>query len=249
MMPQANLTPCPPVTTRGAGGCSSGNQSGGLPLPAIFAASYSFELPGTRTVPSARTEVGWTLSGMLNAQSGSPAGTLSAACACSSRAIRNGTSVLDGNGDQDGYIRSQAAALHQGSPRPFSPAGYPAQRKIVHNAGRRTTEYKGNGDHSDFETARATNAGIGPNWRAVVLHRDRAKRDGPANAIAPFRFRYPRQTPCLQPHPLCDAFSYCSSVLKPPDVHQSGRATIKFVLCRSHLIGSVFGLLGYPHFL
>ena len=47
-----------PLTDRGAGGCSSGNQSGGFAFPAILAASYSFELPGALTMPSGRTAVG-----------------------------------------------------------------------------------------------------------------------------------------------------------------------------------------------
>src|SRR5215831_12297192 len=81
--PQANLAPGPPVTALGAGGCSSGNQSGGVALPAIFAASYSLVLPGTLTMPSARIAVGCTLSGMLKVQSGSPAGTASCAWAWS----------------------------------------------------------------------------------------------------------------------------------------------------------------------
>src|SRR5580704_4715932 len=74
--PQAIMvTPPSPVTIRGAGPCSSGNQSGGVALPAIFAASYSWLLPGTRTGPCAGTLVGCTLSGMLYAQSGRPLGT------------------------------------------------------------------------------------------------------------------------------------------------------------------------------
>src|SRR6266516_5576260 len=38
-----------PFTLRGAGGCSSGNQSGGFALPAIAAASYSLLLPAARS--------------------------------------------------------------------------------------------------------------------------------------------------------------------------------------------------------
>src|SRR6266849_3418484 len=83
--PHANLIPGPPVTDRGAGGCSSGNQSGGFAVPATLAHSYSFALPGALTIPSGRTAAGWILSGMLNAQSGSPAGTVSASWALSSR--------------------------------------------------------------------------------------------------------------------------------------------------------------------
>src|ERR1700724_4395589 len=81
--PHANLTPAPPVTARGAGGCSSGNQSGGFAFPATLAHSYSFALPGALTMPSGRTADGWTLSGMLNVQSGSPGGTERASCAWS----------------------------------------------------------------------------------------------------------------------------------------------------------------------
>src|SRR5439155_294439 len=46
------------ITDRGAAGCSSGNQSGGVAFPAIVAASYSFALPGAFTMPSGRTAVG-----------------------------------------------------------------------------------------------------------------------------------------------------------------------------------------------
>src|SRR6185295_3370267 len=74
--PQAKRVPSPPVTALGAGGCSSGNQSGGVAFPAIFLASYSLELPGARTMPSTLTAQGCTLSGTLNAQSGRPAGTV-----------------------------------------------------------------------------------------------------------------------------------------------------------------------------
>src|SRR5438477_93452 len=88
--PHANRLPGPPATAGGAGGCSSGNQSGGFEFPATLAHSYSLALPGARTMPCGRTAVGWTLSGMLKAQSGSPAGTVSASCALTSRAIRSG---------------------------------------------------------------------------------------------------------------------------------------------------------------
>ena len=50
--------PVSPLTDRGAAGCSSGNQSGGVAFPAIVAASYSFALPGAFTMPSGRTAVG-----------------------------------------------------------------------------------------------------------------------------------------------------------------------------------------------
>src|SRR5258707_9015568 len=88
--PQANRVPGPPLTALGAAGCSSGNQSGGFAFPAILAASYSLALPGARMMPSGRTALGWILSGILNVQSGSPAGTLSAAWALSCRATRSG---------------------------------------------------------------------------------------------------------------------------------------------------------------
>src|SRR5579859_8043120 len=79
--PHAMVTPASPFTIRGAGACSSGNQSGGVAFPAIFAASYSFALPGTRTVPVGSGPGGWTLSGMLNAHEGKPLGTVSGVCA------------------------------------------------------------------------------------------------------------------------------------------------------------------------
>src|SRR5262249_14621403 len=65
-------------------------QSGGFAVPATLAHSYSFALPGAVTMPCTRTALGWTLSGMLNAQSGSPAGTVSASCALISRTMRSG---------------------------------------------------------------------------------------------------------------------------------------------------------------
>src|SRR5882757_2049013 len=79
--PHANLLPGPPATDGGAGGCSSGNQSGGFVFPETLAHSYSLALPGALTMPCGRTAVGWTLSGILNVQSGSPSGTLSSSCA------------------------------------------------------------------------------------------------------------------------------------------------------------------------
>src|SRR5438045_2157530 len=88
--PHANLLPGPPATDSGAGGCSSGNQSGGFEFPETLAHSYSFALPGALTMPCGRTAVGWTLSGILNAQSGSPAGTVSGSCALISCALRSG---------------------------------------------------------------------------------------------------------------------------------------------------------------
>src|SRR5215468_1504314 len=79
--PHANRRPGPPATDGGAGGCSSGNQSGGLVFPETLAHSYSFALPGARTMPSGRTAEGCSLSGMLNAHSGRPAGRVSGSCA------------------------------------------------------------------------------------------------------------------------------------------------------------------------
>src|SRR5262249_15696361 len=82
--PHANRRPGPPATDTGAGGCSSGNQSGGFVLPATLAHSYSRALPGARTMPSGRTADGCSLSGMLNAHSGSPGGRVSGSCALTS---------------------------------------------------------------------------------------------------------------------------------------------------------------------
>src|SRR3954470_21231065 len=79
--PQANRRPGPPATDGGAGGCSSGNQSGGLVFPETLAHSYSLALPGARTMPSGRTAEGCSLSGMLKAHSGSPSGRVSGSCA------------------------------------------------------------------------------------------------------------------------------------------------------------------------
>src|SRR5262245_58636421 len=87
--PHANRLPGPPATDAGAGGCSSGNQSGGFVLPATLAHSYSRALPGARTMPSGRTAEGCSLSGMLNAHSGSRAGRVSCSCALTSCAVRS----------------------------------------------------------------------------------------------------------------------------------------------------------------
>ena len=78
----ASLAPGSPFTTFGAGPCSSGNQSGGLLLPATAAASYSRLLPGTRSVPFGVSFGYCTASGMLNAQDGRPFGIVSGAGAC-----------------------------------------------------------------------------------------------------------------------------------------------------------------------
>ncbi len=91
--PQANLIPGPPVTAFGAGGCSSGNQSGGFEVPATLDHSYSFVLPGAFTMPSGFTALGCTLSGMLKVQSGSPSGTLRASCAAAPRIKRGEASA------------------------------------------------------------------------------------------------------------------------------------------------------------
>src|SRR5262249_27399658 len=45
---------------------------------------------GALTLPPARTAVGWTLSGMLNVQSGSPSGIVNASCAPSLGTMRSG---------------------------------------------------------------------------------------------------------------------------------------------------------------
>src|SRR5712671_4020225 len=73
--PQAIIaTPGSPFTIRGAGPCSSGNQSGGFALLPTFAPSYSFALPGTCSGPAGSTLGGCTLSGILYAQEGRPLG-------------------------------------------------------------------------------------------------------------------------------------------------------------------------------
>src|SRR5215212_1234335 len=71
-----------PFTLRGAAGCSSGNQSGGLTLPAIADASNSLLLPGARTTAGTFGSGGCTLSGMLNAHSGSPFGIVAGVGFC-----------------------------------------------------------------------------------------------------------------------------------------------------------------------
>ena len=127
--PQANLIPAPPVTACGAGGCSSGNQSGGFAFPATLAHSYSFALPGALTMPSGRTALGCTLSGMLNAQSGSPAGTVSASCALSPRAISSGASVHTRTAMRtDVSVRRITAGLLS-HPRRRSAPSYPRRGK------------------------------------------------------------------------------------------------------------------------
>src|SRR6202035_5572822 len=86
------VTPASPFTIRGAGPCSSGNQSGGFELLATPAASYSLVLPGTWTGPVVSTLGGCILSGMLYAQGGSPLGTACGTCA----AVTNASSAARG---------------------------------------------------------------------------------------------------------------------------------------------------------
>src|SRR5262245_61652418 len=118
--PHANLIPWPPVPARGAGGCSSGNQSGGLAVPATLAHSYSFALPGALTMPSTRTAAGWTLSGMLNAQSGSPSGTLSASWALGSRTMRSGARTHKRTAMRTDVFVRGIRRITGGSPLPLS---------------------------------------------------------------------------------------------------------------------------------
>src|SRR5580700_9826207 len=81
-VPQAIFAvPLSSFTIRGAGPCSLGNQSGGFPLLATCAGSYTLVLPGTLTGPVALTLGGCTLSGMLYAHEGSPFGTDCGICA------------------------------------------------------------------------------------------------------------------------------------------------------------------------
>src|SRR5207253_3150854 len=83
------------------------NQSGGLAFPATFLQSYSFALPGARTMPSGRTAEGWTASGMLKAQSGSPAGRVNGSCAWSFCEARSGASAQTRTATQaDVFARS-----------------------------------------------------------------------------------------------------------------------------------------------
>src|SRR6266700_1455962 len=91
--PHAKRLPGPPATDDGAGGCSSGNQSGGFVLPETLAHSYSLALPGARTMPCGRTAEGCSLSGMLKAQSGSPSGRVSGSCALDSCIVRSEASA------------------------------------------------------------------------------------------------------------------------------------------------------------
>src|SRR5262245_27176009 len=91
--PHANRRPGPPATDGGAGGCSSGNQSGGLVLPETLAHSYSLALPGARTMPCGRTAEGCSLSGMLKAHSGRPSGRVSGSCAPTSCVMRSDASA------------------------------------------------------------------------------------------------------------------------------------------------------------
>src|SRR5882672_4564862 len=133
--PHANLIPGPPVTDRGAGGCSSGNQSGGLAVPATLAHSYSFALPGALTIPSTRTAVGCTLSGMLKAQSGSPSGTVSASCALTPRATRSGarahtTTAMQADEFERRIRRITAGLLSHSRRRPT--VSYPGVGNGVH---------------------------------------------------------------------------------------------------------------------
>src|SRR5208282_1736957 len=85
--PQAIMvTPPSPVTIRGAGPCSLGNQSGGFAVLAVFEASYSLALPGKWIGPVTSTLGGCNLSGMLYAQGGRPLGTDCGTCAAVAKA-------------------------------------------------------------------------------------------------------------------------------------------------------------------
>src|ERR1044071_9549582 len=75
-----------PFTLRGGTGCSSGNQSGGLALPAMADASSSLLLPTTRTTFGTFGSGGCTLSGMLYAHSVSPFGIVVGAGFCAATA-------------------------------------------------------------------------------------------------------------------------------------------------------------------
>src|SRR6185369_4424500 len=113
-----------PATTRGAGRCSSGNQSGGFVLPAIAAASYSRALPGARTTPVIGVAGGCTASGTLNAQSGSPLGKTNGAGVCAAAGARSEVSIamvtvrLTASGRiRFGLLRAQTPILSRGSRR------------------------------------------------------------------------------------------------------------------------------------
>src|SRR4249920_33417 len=82
-----------PFTLLGAGGCSSGNQSGGFALPAIAVASYSRLLPAARTVAGTFGSGGCTLSGMLYAHSGRPFGIVVGVGFCARTAARATTDI------------------------------------------------------------------------------------------------------------------------------------------------------------
>src|SRR5712691_1769448 len=93
--PHAFLAALPSaVTIRGAGPCSSGNQSGGLALLPTLGASYTLVLPGTWTGPAASTLGGCTLSGMLYAQDGRPLGTDVGFCAAVAKASNGARSRI-----------------------------------------------------------------------------------------------------------------------------------------------------------
>src|ERR1700693_3285806 len=88
-VPQGILaSPDSSFTIRGAGPCSSGNQSGGFQLLATWAGSYTLALPGTLTGPVVFTVGGCTLSGMLYAHEGRPLGTDCGTCAAEGKDTR-----------------------------------------------------------------------------------------------------------------------------------------------------------------
>src|SRR5258705_13206716 len=126
--PHANLLPGPPATDAGAGGCSSGNQSGGFVFPETLAHSYSLALPGALTMPCGRTAVGWTLSGILNVQSGSPSGTLSSSCALRFDTMSSGARAHTRTAMQtDVFVRITAGL-------PFFTKGFPARDRRLQKA-------------------------------------------------------------------------------------------------------------------
>ena len=81
--------------------------------------SYSFALPGALTMPSGRTALGWILSGMLNAQSGSPSGTVSACLRVELPHHEERSEGAHEDDDADGRVCSEDSADHGGSPLPI----------------------------------------------------------------------------------------------------------------------------------
>ena len=88
--PQASVIPGPPCHRWRRGGMFIGKPVRRIRVSGDLGGLVFLRAAGRPHNAFHPTAVGWILSGMLNAQSGSPAGTVSTACAVSCRTMRSG---------------------------------------------------------------------------------------------------------------------------------------------------------------